>query len=50
MTSTGQIRPENAFKEIDSPRVKIASGLMLKKLYADAGRFFRTRARRPDFV
>jgi hypothetical protein len=37
MTSTGQIRPENAFKEMDSPRVKTASGSILKKLYMSAG-------------
>jgi hypothetical protein len=29
-------RPENAFKEIDSPRVKTVLGLRLKKLYEDA--------------
>jgi hypothetical protein len=39
MTSTGQNRPENAFKELDSPRVKTLLGCILKKLYLGKGLF-----------
>ena len=45
MTSTGQNRPENAFKEVDSSRVKTLLACILKKLYLGKG-LFRSGPRR----
>jgi len=45
MTSTGQNRPENVFKEVDSPPVKTWLGCILKKLYVGEG-LFRSGPRR----